>query len=68
MVITINTEPYDIFFTDNALVHDSQPLDLNDPSVITDPSQTLASSLETLYQAWKLSQQENPVDPNNPPA
>ena len=68
LVITINTEPYDIFFTDNALVHDSQPLDLNDPSVITDPSQTLASSLETLYQAWKLSQQENPVDPNNPPA
>jgi len=68
LVITINTEPYDIFFTDNALVHDSQPLDLNDPTVITDPSQTLASSLETLYQAWKLSQQENPVDPNNPPA
>jgi hypothetical protein len=68
LVITINTEPYDIFFTDNALVHDSQPLDLNDPSVITDSSRTLASSLETLYQEWKLSQQENPVDPNNPPA
>ena len=68
LVITINTEPYDVFFTDNALVHDSQPLDLNAPGVITDPSQTLASSLESLYQQWKLSQQENPVDPNNPPA
>jgi hypothetical protein len=68
LVITINTEPYDVFFTDNALVHDSQPLDLNAPGVITDPSQTLASSLESLYQQWKLSQQEAPVDPNNPPA
>ena len=68
LVITINTEPYDIFFTDNALVHDSQPLDMNDPAVLTDSSRTLAASLEALYQAWKLSQQENPVDPNNPPA
>ena len=68
LVITINTEPYDVFFTDNALVHDSQPLDLNAPGVITSPEQSLASSLETLYQEWKLSQQENPVDPNNPPA
>jgi hypothetical protein len=68
LVITINTEPYDVFFTDNALVHDSQPLDLNAPGVITSPDQSLATSLETLYQEWKLSQQENPVDPNNPPA
>ena len=68
LVITINTEPYDVFFTDNALVHDSQPLDLNAPGVITDPEQSLATSLETLYQEWKLSQQENPDDPNNPPA
>jgi hypothetical protein len=68
LVITINTEPYDVFFTDNALVHDSQPLDLNAPGVITSPEQSLASSLETLYQEWKLSQQENPVDPDNPPA
>ena len=68
LVITINTEPYDVFFTDNALVHDSQPLDLNADGVITDSAQTLAASLETLYQQWKLSQQENPVDPNNPPA
>ena len=68
LVITINTEPYDVFFTDNALVHDSQPLDLNAPGVITSAEQNLATSLEALYQEWKLSQQENPVDPNNPPA
>jgi len=68
LVITINTEPHDVFFTDNALVHDSQPLDLNAPGVITSPEQNLSTSLEELYQQWKLSQQENPVDPNNPPA
>jgi hypothetical protein len=68
LVITINTEPYDIFFTDNALVHDSQPLDLDAPGTVTSPDGSLLQSLETLYQDWKLSQQENPTDPNNPPA
>jgi hypothetical protein len=68
LVITINTEPYDVFFTDNALVHDSQPLDLNAPGVVTSPDQNLSTSLEELYQQWKQSQQDNPVDPNNPPA
>ena len=68
LVIAINTEPYDVFFTDNALVHDSSPLDLNSPGTLTSPDQSLSQSLETLYQEWKLSQQENPVDPNNPPA
>jgi hypothetical protein len=68
LVIAINTEPYDVFFTDNALVHDSQPLDLTGPGVITSSEQSLSQSLEAMYQQWKLSQQENPVDPNNPPA
>lgn len=64
LVITINCEPYDVFFTDNALVHDSQRLEFDSPNVITDPNQSLAQSLESLYQQWKTSSAEN----NNPPA
>lgn len=55
LVITINCEPYDVFFTDNALVHDSQRLELDSPNVITNSDQSLAQSLESLYQQWKLS-------------
>jgi hypothetical protein len=64
LVITINCEPYDVFFTDNALVHDSQRLEFDSPNVITDPNQSLAQSLESLYQQWKTSSAED----NNPPA
>jgi hypothetical protein len=64
LVITINCEPYDVFFTDNALVHDSQRLELDSPNVITNSDQSLAQSLESLYQQWKLSSASD----DNPPA
>lgn len=57
LVISINTEPYDVFFTDNAIVHDSHEFDANTPGAITSPDQNLATSLEQLYQDWKLSQE-----------
>jgi hypothetical protein len=60
LVISINTEPYDIFFTDNAIVHDSHPFDANTPGAIFDKESSLSGSLESLYQEWKLSQ-ENPT-------
>lgn len=53
LVITINTEPYDVFFTDNSLVHDSVRLDDTSPNVITEPNQSVSESLEVLYQQWK---------------
>ena len=53
LVITINTEPYDVFFTDNSLVHDSVRLDITSPNVITEPNQSVSESLEVLYQQWK---------------
>ena len=59
LVISINTEPYDVFFTDNAIVHDSHEFDENTPGVITSSDQNLSQALETIYQEWKLSQ-ENP--------
>ena len=59
LVISINTEPYDVFFTDNAIVHDSHEFDENTPGAITSSDQNLSQALETIYQEWKLSQ-ENP--------
>ena len=56
LVISINTEPYDVFFTDNAIVHDSHEFDENTPGAITSSDQNISQSLEQLYQEWKLSQ------------
>jgi hypothetical protein len=58
LVISINTEPYDVFFSDNAILHDSHEFDANTPGAITSPDQNISSSLEQLYQEWKLSQGE----------
>lgn len=58
LVISINTEPYDVFFTDNAIVHDSHEFDENTPGAITSSDQNVSQSLEQLYQEWKLSQGE----------
>ena len=60
LVISVNTEPYDVFFTDNAIVHDSHELNDSTPGVITSPNQSLVNSLEEIYQEWKNSQ-ENPT-------
>jgi hypothetical protein len=57
LVISINTEPYDVFFTDNAIVHDSHEFDENTPGAIVSADQNISQSLEHLYQEWKLSQQ-----------
>jgi hypothetical protein len=65
LVITINTEPYDVFFTDNSLVHDSVRLDITSPNVITDPNQSVSESLEVLYQQWKDSTAGD-TDPTTP--
>ena len=62
LVISINTEPYDIFFTDNAIVHDSHPFDANTPGAIFDKESSLSGSLESLYQEWKLSQESPAVE------
>jgi hypothetical protein len=56
LVISINTEPYDVFFTDNAIVHDSHEFNAQTPGAISSSDQSLGSSLEQLYQEWKLSQ------------
>lgn len=61
LVISINTEPYDIFFTDNAIVHDSHPFDANTPGAIFDKETSLSGALESLYQEWKLSQENPPA-------
>jgi hypothetical protein len=61
LVISINTEPYDVFFTDNAIVHDSHEFNANTPGALSSPDQSLASSLEQLYQEWKLSQENPPA-------
>ena len=58
LVISINTEPYDVFFTDNAIVHDSHEFNAQTPGAISSSSQSLATSLEHLYQEWKSSQQQ----------
>lgn len=63
LVITINCEPYDVFFTDNALVFDAQSLEPTTPGVITQSDQSIAQSLEAIYQQWKASQEGT-----NPPA
>ena len=61
LVISINTEPYDIFFTDNAIVHDSHPFDANTPGAIFDKEASLSGALESLYQEWKISQENPPA-------
>ena len=61
LVISINTEPYDVFFTDNAIIHDSHEFNANTPGALSSPDQSLASSLEQLYQEWKLSQENPPA-------
>ena len=58
LVISINTEPYDVFFTDNAIVHDSHEFNAKTPGAISSSDQSLSTSLEELYQQWKLLQQE----------
>ena len=60
LVISIDVEPYDVFFTDNALVHDSYSATY-DPNALHSSDDNFADKLDALYDQWKALQ-------NNPPA
>jgi hypothetical protein len=60
LVISIDVEPYDVFFTDNALVHDSYSATA-DPNALHSSDDNFADKLDALYDQWKALQ-------NNPPA
>lgn len=52
LVISINVEPYDLFFTDNALVHDSYNAAL-DPNAINSSSEDFSEKLIEMYTEWQ---------------
>ena len=52
MVISINVEPYDLFFTDNALVHDSYNAAL-DPNAINSSQEDFSEKLIEMYTEWQ---------------
>ena len=55
LLISIDVEPYDVFFTDNALVHDSYKAS-DDPNVLTSSDETFSDKLDAMYQQWRDSQ------------
>lgn len=57
LLISINVEPYDVFFTDNALVHDSYNAAL-DPNALTSSDETFSDKLDAMYQQWRDSQDQ----------
>jgi hypothetical protein len=52
LVISINVEPHDLFFTDNALVHDSYNAAL-DPNAINSSSEDFSEKLIEMYTEWQ---------------
>lgn len=52
LVISIDVEPYDVFFTDNALVHDSYSATY-DPNALHSEDDNFADKLDALYDQWK---------------
>jgi hypothetical protein len=52
LVISINVEPYDVFFTDNALVHDSYNAAL-DPNAINSSEEDFSEKLIGMYTEWQ---------------
>jgi hypothetical protein len=52
LVISINVEPYDVFFTDNALVHDSYNAAI-DPNAINSSSEDFSEKLIEMYTEWQ---------------
>lgn len=52
LVISINVEPYDVFFTDNALVHDSYNASL-DPNAINSSQEDFSDKLTQMYTEWQ---------------
>jgi len=52
LVVSINVEPYDVFFTDNALVHDSYNAAL-DPNAINSSEEDFSEKLIVMYTEWQ---------------
>ena len=57
LLVSIDVEPYDLFFTDNALVHDSYPAFKN-PNALTTADESFADKLDIMYQQWRDSQDQ----------
>jgi hypothetical protein len=57
LLVSIDVEPYDLFFTDNALVHDSYPAFKN-PNALTSSDESFADKLDIMYQQWRDSQDQ----------
>lgn len=57
LLISIDVEPYDLYFTDNALVHDSYRA-IDDPNVLTSSDETFSDKLDAMYQQWRDSQDQ----------
>jgi hypothetical protein len=57
LLISINVEPYDVFFTDNALVHDSYNAAL-DANALLSSDETFSDKLDAMYQQWRDSQDQ----------
>ena len=52
MVVSINVEPYDVFFTDNALVHDSYNASL-DTNAINSSQEDFSDKIIKMYTEWQ---------------
>jgi len=57
LLISINVEPYDVFFTDNALVHDSYNAALDENALLSS-DETFSDKLDAMYQKWRDSQDQ----------
>jgi hypothetical protein len=57
LLISIDVEPYDVFFTDNALVHDSYHA-ADDQNALLSSDETFSDKLDAMYQQWRDSQDQ----------
>jgi len=57
LLISIDVEPYDVYFTDNALVHDSYRA-TDDPNALLSSDETFTDKLDAMYQQWRDSQDQ----------
>jgi len=57
LLISIDVEPYDLYFTDNALVHDSYRAASN-PNALLSSDEAFSDKLDIMYQQWRDSQDQ----------
>jgi hypothetical protein len=57
LLISIDVEPYDLYFTDNALVHDSYSA-ISNPNALTSSDEQFSDKLDIMYQQWRDSQDQ----------